>query len=86
MHSSVYYPRANGSIERFNRGLKKCLQMADKMRRPWKFLQNYCATQHATTGAIPFQLLRNRKMRTKLQVLSVSHNIKTHMQVKEAVK
>ena len=36
LHSSVYYPRANGAIERFNRVLKECLQTAVKMHRPWK--------------------------------------------------
>ncbi len=73
------------------RGLTECLQTADKMHRPWKqavteFSQNYRATQQATTGATPFELLRNRKMRTKLHVLPVSHNIKTPSQVKETVK
>lgn len=71
--------------------LKECLQMADKIHRPWKqtlteFLQNCHATQHATTGATPFELLRHRKMCRKLHVLPVSHNIKTHTQVGETVK
>ena len=91
LRSSVYYPRANGAIERFNRVLKVCLQTADKMHRSsnqtvTEFLQNYRATQHATTGATPFELLRHRKMRTKLHVLPFSHNIKTHSQVKETAK
>lgn len=90
LRSSVYYPRANGAIERLNRVLKDCIQTAERMRRPWKqavteFLQNYCATTHATTGATPFELLRNRKMRTELNVLPVSDKIKSHEQVKDTV-
>ena len=61
----------------------ECFQTADKMHRPWKqtvteFLPNYRATQHATTGVTPFELLRHRKMRTNLHVHPVSHNIKRH--------
>ncbi|KAJ8364452.1 hypothetical protein SKAU_G00132830 [Synaphobranchus kaupii] len=50
--SSVYYPQANGEIERFNRVLKDCLQTADIEGQPWKsfatdFLHTYRATPHA---------------------------------------
>ncbi len=71
---SVYWPQANGAVERWNRVLKDCFQVAEMQQRPWKqaatdFLQNYRATPHATTGASPFELLRGRKMRTKLNTL-----------------
>ena len=70
--------------------LKERLQTADKMHRPWKqtvteFLQNYRATQHATTGATPFRLLRHKKIRTKLYVL-LSHTTSNNTQVEETVK
>lgn len=91
LRSSVYYPRSNGAIERFNRVLKECLQTAERAHRPWKqtvtvFLQIYRATPHATTGATPFELLRNRKMRTKLNIIPVSHKITSHKQVKETLE
>ena len=51
--SSVYYPHANGAVERFNRVLKDCIESANQERKPWEryvldFLQNYRATPHAT--------------------------------------
>ena len=74
---SVYYPAANGAIERFNRVLKESVQMAITQSVPWKpaitaFLMAYRATPHAATGVSPFQLLYGRRMRTKLTVLPPS--------------
>ncbi|XP_057698600.1 uncharacterized protein K02A2.6-like [Corythoichthys intestinalis] len=91
LRSSVYYPKANGAVERFNRVLKECIQTTERNRRPWKeavteFLHNYRATPHATTGVTPFELLRNRKMRTKLNILPTVNKNRIHEQVKETVK
>lgn len=74
IRTSVYHPQANGCVERFNRVLKDSIQTAQATQRPWKtvvteLLQNYRATPHATTGESPFQLLRGRAMRTKLNIL-----------------
>ena len=74
---SVYYPAANGAVERFNRVLKQSVQMAISQSVPWKpavtaFLMTYRATPHAATGASPFQLLHGRRMRTKLSVMPPS--------------
>ncbi|KAJ8373726.1 hypothetical protein SKAU_G00043060 [Synaphobranchus kaupii] len=73
--SSLYYPAANGAIERFNRVLKQTIQLAIQQHQPWKpavvdFLQVYRATPHATTGLSPFKLLHGRPMRTKLTLLT----------------
>ncbi|KAK3526387.1 hypothetical protein QTP70_025423, partial [Hemibagrus guttatus] len=35
-HSSLYYPVANGAVERFNRVLKHTIQMAIQQHQPWK--------------------------------------------------
>lgn len=72
--SSLYYPAANGAVERFNRVLKQTIQLAIQQHLPWKpavvdFLQVYRATPHATTGLSPFKLLHGRPMRTKLTLL-----------------
>ncbi|XP_061467536.1 cyclic nucleotide-binding domain-containing protein 1 [Rhineura floridana] len=62
--SSIYYPQANGEIERFNRSLKQSLQMAELE----DFLQVYRSTRHATTQKFPAELLHGREMCTKLKV------------------
>lgn len=76
LKASVYYPRANGEVERFNRVLKDCLQTASIQGTPWKsfirsFLMDYRATPHATAGVSPSCLLHGRQMRTKLQIMDV---------------
>ena len=76
MRSSVYYPRANGEVERFNRCVKDCLQTASIQGEPWKpflrtYLMDYRATPHSTTGVSPSELLHGRRMRTKLQVIDM---------------
>lgn len=50
-----------------------------------QFLRNYRATPHATTGATPFELLRGRKMRTKLNVLPVSAEVKKYPEIENTV-
>ncbi|XP_037611722.1 uncharacterized protein K02A2.6-like [Sebastes umbrosus] len=70
---SLYYPQANGAIERWNRVLKETLLTAEQERKPWKpfiqeFLLTYRATQHSTTGVSPYELMFNRKMRTKVDI------------------
>ncbi|CAM5079093.1 unnamed protein product [Natator depressus] len=71
--SSLYYPQANGEIERFNRSLKESLQMAKLEGRLWipfttDFLQAYQATRHATMQRSPAELLHGKQMNTKLIV------------------
>jgi len=70
---SLYYPQANGAIERWNRVLKETLLTAEQERKPWKsfvqdFLLTYRATPHSTTGLSPYELMFNRKMRTKVNI------------------
>lgn len=72
IRTSVYHPQANGCVECFNRVLKDSIQTAQANQQPWKpvvteMLHSYHG--HATTGESPFQLLRGRPMRTKLNVL-----------------
>ncbi len=71
--SSVYYPQANGEIERFNRVFKDCLQTARIEGKEWKafvteFLHTYRATPHAVTKLSPAELLHGRQIKTKLHV------------------
>jgi len=56
------WPRANGEVERFMRTVKKVVRTASVEDKNWKqelyrFLRNYRATPHSTTGAAPATLL-----------------------------
>ncbi|XP_038063151.1 uncharacterized protein K02A2.6-like [Patiria miniata] len=71
--SSLYYPRANGEVERWNRVLKQTLQLASQERRGWKeavveLLTAYRSTPHQTTGKSPSELLHNRKLITRMNI------------------
>uniref|UniRef100_A0A5S6Q2B8 Integrase catalytic domain-containing protein n=1 Tax=Trichuris muris TaxID=70415 RepID=A0A5S6Q2B8_TRIMR len=71
--SSLYYPQANGEIERFNRTLKDCLQAAartgcSRSEVVLDFMMHYRATPHAVTGETPSALLHGRKLKTKLDM------------------
>uniref|UniRef100_A0A5S6R443 RNA-directed DNA polymerase n=1 Tax=Trichuris muris TaxID=70415 RepID=A0A5S6R443_TRIMR len=69
--TSLYYPQANGEIERFNRVLKDTLQAAtighlSKADTVMQFLMIYRATPHCVTGEMPSLLLHGRTLQTKL--------------------
>ncbi|KAK3711382.1 hypothetical protein QZH41_003258, partial [Actinostola sp. cb2023] len=65
------WPEANGECERFMRNLKKICTTARIEHKNWqqelnKFLRNYRATPHSSTGVPPYTALYGRPMRTKL--------------------
>ena len=69
------WPRANGEVERFMRTIKKVIKTSAVAGMNWKeemnkFLRNYRATPHCTTGVAPATLLFNRPIRTKLPEIS----------------
>ena len=71
--SSVYYPQANGAVERWNSVLKNAVQNAVVKKESIKenvlqLIACYRATPHATTGEKPCKLLHGRDMRTKLDI------------------
>ena len=79
LKSSLYYPRANGEVERWNRVLKQTLQIASQENKPWKdaaveLLMAYRATSHQTTGKSPAELLHGRKMVTPVNIRGVSES------------
>ena len=71
---------ANSEVERFMRTIKKVIKTAAVAQLNWKqemyrFLRNYRATPHCTTGVTPATLLYNRSMNTKLpQVIHPADN------------
>jgi transposase InsO family protein len=65
------WPRANGEAERFMKTIKKTIKAAKIENKCWKqemyrFLRNYRATPHCTTGLPPATVLFNRSMKVKL--------------------
>ena len=58
------WPKANGEAERFMRTLGKAIRTATVERRSWKqdlhkFLRQYRATPHLTTGVSPYEALNH---------------------------
>ncbi len=65
------WPQANGEVERFMKTLKKAYRTSFAESKPWKqelfkFLRNYRATPHSTTGTPPATLLFGRSVQTRL--------------------
>lgn len=74
-----YHPSSNGLAERFVRTLKEALrkdvQMSPDVRLA-NFLLSYRNTPHATTQQSPAELLLGRKLRTRLDLIKPSTDIK----------
>ncbi len=65
------HPQANSESERFMRTLKNAVQACHIEKKNikhelYRFLRNYKATPHSTTELSPFEIMFNRKMKTKL--------------------
>ena len=73
-HITPEWPRANGTVERFNRCMKEAIQAGHVEVKPMRdavttFLQSYLASPHTTTKKIPFAAMHGgREMRTKLPI------------------
>ena len=71
-----YWPEANGNAESFMKNIGKVVKAAQLEMRPWKqelnkFLRNYRATPHTTTGVAPASLLNGYEMKIKLPQITV---------------
>lgn len=71
--TALYHPQSNGQVERFNRVLKSCLQLAVVQGRPLPdavrdHLEAYRRTVHPATGFAPSLLLHGRIHRSRLDV------------------
>ena len=70
-HSTPYWPRMNGEVERQNRSLKKILQISYEKGTDWwadvqSFLSMQRNTPHSTTGRAPAELMMKRLLRDKV--------------------
>jgi transposase InsO family protein len=86
--SSPLWPQGNGQAENFMKPLVKAVKSARHENKHWKremfkFLLNYRATPHSTTGKSPCELLHNRKIQTKLPQVTVENDSSLHQEVKE---
>jgi transposase InsO family protein len=73
------WPRANGEAERFMRTLEKTIRAAKVESKDWKrelfkFLHQYRATPHSTTGMAPGTVMFNRSMHTTLPEIEVQRD------------
>ena len=66
-----YWPEANGMAERFMRNIGKVCKCAQAEGKPWRqelfrFLRNYRATPHSSTGVAPATILNGQPLKVKL--------------------
>ncbi|XP_064651618.1 uncharacterized protein K02A2.6-like [Lineus longissimus] len=71
------YHQANGEAEKFMQSMAKTVRVAHIAGQNWKqelqkFLRQYRATPHSTTGVSPFEALTGRKMNTQLPQITAS--------------
>ena len=80
-HITPEWPRANGTVERFNRSMKEALQAAtlegSSLRdASQRFLQMYRSTPHSATGVSPHAAMHGgREMRTVLPLMTPNDHI-----------
>ncbi|CAB4010962.1 Transposon Ty3-I Gag-Pol poly [Paramuricea clavata] len=93
-HNSItpLHPQANRLVENFNRMINKVMRTSSIERKCWKqeffkFLRNYRATPHTTTGKSPAELLfQTRPYRVRLPELSTSHDTDNEVRERDAEK
>ena len=74
-HVTPVWPRANGTVERFNRTMKEAIQTAcvegvSMRKAAQEFVEMYRATPHSATGISPYAAMHGgRQMRTRLPTL-----------------
>lgn len=75
--TAPYYPAMNGEVERFNRNIKKRLQISHVQDSNWRddladYLLAYNNTVHSTTGVTPARLFFGRDLRDRLPEIELS--------------
>ena len=79
-HVTPEWPRANGTVERFNRSMKEAVQAETINGVPFreavlKFTRAYRATSHCATGVSPYAAMHGgREMRTLLPLVNQKDN------------
>ena len=84
------WPQANGEAESFMKPITKAIRSAHAEGRDWRkelyrFLLNYRATLHSSTGISPAKLLFGREIATKLpEPVEVESSFTSEVQIKDA--
>ena len=86
--STPLWPHGNAEAENFMKPLEKAVRTAVVENKNWKrvinrFLLNYRATPHSTTGKSPAELLFNRKIRTRLPEMSSQETSPSHLALQQ---
>ena len=84
------WPQANGEVESFMKPITKAIRSAhaegrDCRKELYRFLLNYRATPHSSTGISPAKLLFGREIATKLpEPVEVESTFMSEVQIKDA--
>lgn len=86
--TTPYFPAMNGEVERFNRNIKKRLQISHVEDTDWKrdladYILSYNNTVHGTTGETPAKLMFGRKLRDKMPSLEFGVPNVLHEEVRD---
>ena len=77
--TTAKWAQANGEVERQNQSLLKRMRIAQAQNKDWqremrKYLMQYRALPHNTTGRSPAEMLFNRHIRTKLPLTGAGYH------------